>query len=43
MKIMQQFKLIGFKTSARTMPVLAQSEDGKNYKFGTDVKRLLSA
>jgi len=39
----RKFKLIGFKTSARTMPVLAQSEDGKSYKFGTDVKRLLSA
>lgn len=39
----RKFKLIGFKTSARTMPVLAQGEDGKNYKFSSEIKRLLSA
>jgi hypothetical protein len=35
------FTLYGFKSSARTMPVLAKGNDGKNYKFGTEVARLL--
>ncbi len=37
----QVFTVYGFKASARTMPVLARGEDGKNYKFGTEVKRLI--
>lgn len=35
------FTLYGFKRSARTMPVLARGMDGKNYKFGTEIKKLL--
>jgi hypothetical protein len=38
------FILDGFKTSARIMPVLATCvEDGKRYKFQTDIKKLLQA
>jgi len=36
------FTLYGFKSSARTMPVLAKGSDGKNYKFGTEIKKLLA-
>lgn len=39
----KKFILYGFKTSARTMPVLAKGNDGKNYKFGTEVKKLIVA
>jgi len=35
------FTLIAFKTSARTLPVLAIAEDGRRYKFRTDVKERL--
>jgi hypothetical protein len=36
------YTLTGFKISARTMPVLAVREDGKCYKFGTEIKRLIA-
>ena len=36
------FTLYGFKTNARTMPVLARGNDGKNYKFGVEIKKLLA-
>ena len=36
------YTLVGFKSSARTMPVLATREDGRRFKFGTEVKRLLA-
>jgi hypothetical protein len=35
------FTLYGFKPRASKMPVLARGTDGKNYKFGVEIKRLL--
>jgi len=37
----RKFAIYGFNNRARTMPILAKGEDGKNYKFSTEVKRLL--
>lgn len=36
------FTLYGFNTSARTMLILARDKDGRNYKFGAEVKKLLA-
>lgn len=38
----KSFQLVGFNNKARTMPVLAKCEDGKRYKFGTEVKKLIA-
>ena len=38
----KSFTLYGFKPKATKMPVLARSDDGKNYKFGTQVKILIT-
>jgi 16S rRNA U516 pseudouridylate synthase RsuA-like enzyme len=37
-----RYTLTGFKVSARTMPILATREDGKRFKFGTEIKRLIA-
>ena len=36
-----QYTLVGFNTKARTMPILALKSDGRRYKFGTYVLKLL--
>ena len=39
----KRFAICGFKQSARTMPIIARClDDGKMYKFGTQVKRLIN-
>jgi hypothetical protein len=38
----KEFELCGFQMKAKTMPILANCvADGKKYKFGREVKRLL--
>lgn len=38
----KQFSICGFKPRASKMPVLAKSNDGKIYKFGQEIKRLIT-